>query len=190
MANGDFPPPTHKKAVMQSDAEIVRQVREGNRQAYGILVERYERLVRATAMRLCGDRHAAEDVSQEAFIFGLKQLGSLREPAKFGGWILTITARTAARSKSRSRRAPVLVGDPDALPCGSGAALSRQSQELLELLDRLPKHEQSVIALRYFNGHTVREVADITGRPVGTITKQLSRACQRLRNWLQKEVTR
>ena len=175
---------------MQSDAVIVRQVREGNRQAYGVLVERYERVVRATAMRLCGDRHAAEDVSQETFIFGLKQLGSLREPVKFGGWILTIAARTAAKSKTRQRRAPVSVGDPDLLPDRDGVALSRPSQELMELLDRLPEHEQTVMALRYLNGHSVGEVADITGRPVGTITKQLSRACERLRNWLQKEVTR
>lgn len=173
---------------MQSDAEIVRQVRDGNRQAYGVLIERYQRLVQATAMRFTGDRHAAEDVSQETFIFGLTQLGSLRTPAKFGGWLLAITRRTAARSKTRRLRAPVSIGDPDALPAGDGEALSAQSQELMELMDRLPQHEQAVVALRYLNGHSVQEIADMTGRPVGTITKQLSRACQRLRGWLETEV--
>lgn len=174
---------------MHSDAQIVRQVRAGNRQAYGILVARYERLVRATAMRLTGDRHAAEDVSQEAFILGLNQLAALRTPAKFGGWILTITRRTAAKAKTRHSRTPVAVGDLDSLP-GGGDALSPRSQELMELLDRLPEHEQTVVALRYLNGHSVAEIADITSRPVGTITKQLSRACDRLRNWLDKEDTR
>jgi RNA polymerase sigma-70 factor (ECF subfamily) len=172
---------------MQSDAQIVCQVRAGNRRAYGVLVERYERIVRATAMRLTGNHHAAEDVSQETFVFGFRQIASLRKPERFGGWILTIARRTASRSQARAARGPILLGDPDAL---AGDLLSPQSRELLELVDRLPLHEQTVVALRYLNGHSVSEVAEITGRPVGTITKQLSRACQRLRNWFEQEVNR
>lgn len=175
---------------MQSDAEIVRQVRSGDSQAYGMLVDRYERLVRASAMRLTRDRHAAEDVAQETFVFGLQQLGSLRDPAKFAAWLLAIARRTGTRSMARQRRAPMSVGDANAFPGGHDATLSDQSQELMELVDRLPQHEQAVVALRYLNGHSVQEIADITGRPVGTITKQLSRGCKRLRNWLQAEARR
>ena len=50
----------------------------------------------------------------------------------------------------------------------------------------LPEHERTVTVLRYFNGHSVIEIADLTGRPVGTITKQLSRALKRLRDKLDK----
>jgi RNA polymerase sigma-70 factor (ECF subfamily) len=172
---------------MQSDAQIVRQVRAGDRQAYGILVERYERMVRAAALVLCGNHHVAEDAAQETFVFGLKQLAALRDPERFGGWILAIARRTAMRWKARAARGPIYVGDPETLVAGD---LSPQSCELWELVERLPAHEQSVVALRYLNGHSVGEIAEISGRPVGTITKQLSRACQRLRNWLAEEVNR
>jgi RNA polymerase sigma-70 factor (ECF subfamily) len=46
---------------------------------------------------------------------------------------------------------------------------------------RLPEHERLVVVLRYLNGHSVAEVAAALGRPVGTVTKQLSRAIERLK---------
>jgi RNA polymerase sigma-70 factor (ECF subfamily) len=177
-----------RNCPMQSDAQIVRQVRAGDRPAYGILVERYERMVRATALRHCGNHHAAEDASQEAFVIGLKRLEALRDPERFGGWILAIARRTAGRWKARAARGPIYVGDLETL--GGGEPLSTQSRELLELVERLPAQEQSVVALRYLNGHSVGEIAEITARPLGTVTKQLSRACQRLQNWLAEEVNR
>jgi RNA polymerase sigma-70 factor (ECF subfamily) len=173
--------------MMDSDVEIIRQVRQGNRQAYGALVERYERLVRATAMRLTRDRHAAEDVAQEAFVAGLRQLDSLRDPAKFAGWLLTITARVAA--KAGRRRVQVTAGDLDALASDRAEPLSEESHALMQLVERLPVHERVVVALRYLDGHDMQQIAGITGRPIGTVTKQLSRACHRLRTWLQSEVT-
>jgi RNA polymerase sigma-70 factor (ECF subfamily) len=175
---------------MQSDAEIVRQVLLGDRQAYGRLVERYERLVRASVLRLTRDSHAAEDLAQEAFVFGLEQLPTLRDPARFAPWLLTISRRTAAKALARGRRRPASIGDAIALAACRDCDLSGPSQELVELLDRLPEHEQTVVALRYLNGHSVQEIAAITSRPVGTITKQLSRGCERLRNWLQVEAER
>ena len=45
----------------------------------------------------------------------------------------------------------------------------------------LPEHQRLVVALRYFDGHSVAEVAALAGRPVGTVTKQLSRALERLK---------
>jgi DNA-directed RNA polymerase specialized sigma24 family protein len=44
-----------------------------------------------------------------------------------------------------------------------------------------------VVALRHFDGHSVQQIADVTDRPVGTVTKQLSRAHQRLRQWLEED---
>lgn len=62
---------------MLSDAELVRQVGQGSRDACSQLVHRYEPLVRAVAMRVVRDHHAAEDVAQEAFVSAFRTLGSL-----------------------------------------------------------------------------------------------------------------
>ncbi|MHC4184765.1 MAG: RNA polymerase sigma factor [Planctomycetota bacterium] len=51
---------------------------------------------------------------------------------------------------------------------------------------KLPESEKQVVMLRYFSGQSVREVAEMLGRSVGTVTKQLSRAHKRLRNTLKE----
>jgi RNA polymerase sigma-70 factor (ECF subfamily) len=70
--------------------------------------------------------------------------------------------------------------------CRNNRPLSDESGLLLRLVCRLPQHERVVVALRHFDGHSVHEIADMTRRPVGTVTKQLSRAHQRLRHWLEE----
>ena len=135
---------------MQSDAELVRQVREGGIESYGVLVERYERLIRFVTLKISRDQHLADDFVQDAFVHGLEKLDSLQDPAK----------------------------------------LSEESEHLMELVGRLSETEQLVLSLRYLNGHSVQEIAAITDRRVGTVTKQLSRAYKRLRNSIQKESKR
>jgi RNA polymerase sigma factor (sigma-70 family) len=64
--------------------------------------------------------------------------------------------------------------------------LDEKKQHLLETIQQLPKPERQVVMLRYFGPHSVRDVADIVDRSVGTVTKQLSRAHKRLKSRLQE----
>ena len=64
--------------------------------------------------------------------------------------------------------------------------LDVDKQRLLAAVAGLPKAEKQVVMLRYFAGNSVRDVADIVGRNVGTVTKQLSRAHKHLRNILKR----
>ena len=63
---------------------------------------------------------------------------------------------------------------------GRDGRLDAASQQLLEEVMALPDHERVVLMMRYFEGASVREIAEAVGRPVGTVTKQISRACRRL----------
>ena len=60
-------------------------------------------------------------------------------------------------------------------------SLPAESEELVEAVAGLPEHERQVVVLRYLHGYAVAEIAQALGRPVGTVTKQLSRAVQRLK---------
>jgi RNA polymerase sigma factor (sigma-70 family) len=73
-------------------------------------------------------------------------------------------------------------------PCGpaDNGCIDEQTRRLLAAVLRLPKHEQEVLTLRYFEGHPVKTISEITGRPVGTVTMQLSRARTRLQKWLKE----
>ncbi len=172
---------------MQADAEIVRAVLRGDRGAFAALVARHERAVWATAWRVLRDDHAAADAGQEAFLQAFRRLGELRRPEQFGVWLLRIARRKAIRLARRRARDPILsVDESDAGPPrgdadGRATRLSADSEELLAAVAGLPEHERLAVALRYLDGLPVAEVAAALGRPVGTVTKQLSRALERLR---------
>lgn len=173
---------------MKSDAELVALVKSGQSEAFAELVVRYERLVRAAALNAVRERNTADDVVQEAFVTAFQTLASLRDATKFGAWLLGIARHQAARAVRARCRSPALVGEAvmAAVDCG---ALSELSAHLLELLERLPEHEKVVVGLKNLQGHSVQEIAEITGRPLGTVTKQLSRAYERLRHWYLKETS-
>jgi RNA polymerase sigma-70 factor (ECF subfamily) len=96
--------------------------------------------------------------------------------------MLTIVRRTALRIARRRRPAtePLeTAGDPP------GPAevdpLDEELQQLLEAVSRLPDHERVVVILRYVDGYSMASIVTMNGRPLGTVTKQLSRAVARLK---------
>ncbi len=171
---------------MQADSQLVNRVRQGDTDAYETLVLRYQRAAMMIASRVLRDRHRAEDVVQESFVKAFERLDSLRDGAKFGFWLMRITRRRALRVSEKEKRVLTaeLTVEPEVEPAPPG--LDGQD-ELIGLLERLPVHEHLVITLHYLDGHPVAEIAEMTGRPVGTVTKQLSRAMGRLRGWCRRQ---
>lgn len=165
---------------MQTDAEIIRDVLGGDRRAFAALVVRHERAAWATAWRVLRDDHAAADAAQEAFLLAFRRLDGLRRPELFGVWLLRIARREAVRMARERARAPSgPLGEPGAQP--RATRVPPDSEALLAAVARLPEHERVVVAMHYLEGRAVSEVASALGRPVGTVTKQLSRAVERLR---------
>lgn len=167
---------------MRPTEQLVEQARLGDPEAVRALVERFERAAIATAWTIVGDFHLSQDIAQESFVTALGQLDRLRQPESFGAWLLTAVRRRANRVRKFKR------------PECHGLALSEvvadqqgwleEFQEVVTLLSRLTESERDVVSLRYLSGMSVRQVADELGRPVGTVTKQLSRAIRRLQGFV------
>ena len=168
---------------MESDAELVKAVLAGDTAAYESLVRRYERAVLAVAWSVLNDYHGAEDASQETFVMAYRRLGQLRRPAAFGGWLMRIARRQALRVRRARRPEQPLAEAADAEMPGDGR-YSESTERLIAAVGRLPKNERQVVMMHYFDGLSTTEAAEATGRPLGTITKQLSRARARLRRRL------
>lgn len=171
--------------MTQSDAELVGLVLDGDSAAFAQLVRRYEAPVQAVSVNILGNRDAADDAAQETFIKAYEKLGSLRRPAAFGPWLLKIAGRSALDATRRSHKAEPLERFAHIPAPGDDGQLDSAKQELLAVVLKLPKAQRQVVMLRYFGAHSVRETADAVGRSVGTVTKQLSRAHERLRNMLK-----
>lgn len=174
---------------MKSDADLVQGSQSGDLDAFGTLVRRYERLARAAALHICRDKHAAEDIAQEAFLAAFESLRELHNAESFGSWLLTITRRKAVRYlRSPSHRIETKTDIDQKDESDVGGKLSEAAVDLLALVEKLPDHERIVVGLKHFDGHSIQEIATITGRPTGTITKQLSRSYEKLRQWVTQEI--
>ena len=171
---------------VRTDAEVVKAVVGGERRAFAELVRRYERAVRAVAVDvLGGDSHAAEDVAQDCFVIAYEKLGTLRKPEAFGYWVLKIARREAiSRGRFRVKMASLEESKIAAAQDCDGR-LDEDLQEVLAAVMKLPGHERQVVILKYFDEQSIRGISQMTGRTIGTVSKQLSWAHERLRNILK-----
>ncbi len=165
---------------MKSNAELIDAAKLGDRQAFGEVLTRYERAVWATAWHVLRDFHASQDVTQQTFLQAYQHLSELRTPNAVGPWLLRIARRLALRV-AKAKRADIPISEIDVAAPSVRSELTNEQAELIGALGELPEHERLVTVLYYLNGHSVAEVAKLTGRPVGTVTKQLSRAVSRLK---------
>lgn len=184
--------PSHRHRLR--DDELVQRVAEGDRAALGALYDRYGRQAYTLARRICGDDVTGEDVVQEVFIT-LWHNPRRFDPARgsFAGWLLTIVHHKAVDSVRREsviRRhtAASVEGDDWSAPLGPGAdhaALGAlDAGHVRKALGELPSEQRRMLALAYFGGYTQREVAAMTGVPLGTVKSRMFTGIKSLRSVL------
>lgn len=170
--------------MMRPTAELVREAQSDDRAAFAELVRRYQHAVLSTAWSVLHDYHSAQDVAQDSFFHAYRNLGSLRDARTFGPWLLTLTRREAIKRSRKIRVAVAIESVPENAISTAVPTWNEPFEDLVTSVGRLPEHEQEVVVFHYIDAYSVAEVAEMTGRPVGTVTKQLSRAIHRLREWL------
>jgi len=181
----------------RTDEDLVKHfVGTGAREAFGELYYRYKDKVFNTAYRIVGDYERARDVSHDVFLKVHTDAGGFRFKSSFSSWIYRITVN---RSLDESRRARRRKGDVsmDAMAGElssrrradrpEDAALDHESQsELLAALERLSPKLKAVIVLRYFEGLSYEQIAEVIEHPVGTVKSRLRRAHRKLAALLER----
>jgi RNA polymerase sigma-70 factor (ECF subfamily) len=172
------------------DAELVRQVIQGNIGAFAELVYRYTAQIAAVCRAHVCRPDAVEDLVQETFARGLDRIADLREPARFGFWLYAI-ARNLCRDwlGDPHHTQQVLDAAVHAVARDSGGedAPSR-IDDLKACIRRLPVDLREVIEVYYSGGRaTYQELADRLGVSFGQVDKMLTRARKLLRNCLERE---
>jgi RNA polymerase sigma-70 factor (ECF subfamily) len=172
-------------------AELVLAAQEGDHDAFGALVSRFERMVQAVCWQRLRNHAEAQEAAQEVFIKAFEKLNQLEEPAAFPGWLRSIAVRQSINRSTR--RPPALSMEPHTLegydgeaeaPLSSLLARERVAQ-LHEGLDRLAMLDRSTLISFYLHGHTLLEMSDEFAAPVGTIKRRLHVARKRLAKELE-----
>lgn len=179
------------------DPALVTMVSGGSAAALEILYERYSRVVFSFALRILGDRAAAEELLQEVFFRTWKQARHFSEiRGSFVTWLLSITHNMAIdeirKQNRRPRRAdsadPVLmltnVVDEQA-SVEEQASNSETREQIISAVRTLPHAQQAVIELAYFRGLTQREIAAELGEPLGTIKTRMRLGVRKIREYLE-----
>jgi RNA polymerase sigma-70 factor (ECF subfamily) len=182
-----------------ADSELVYQTRLDRPEAFQVLADRYEKLVRSIACKFVGDDPMmVEDICQETFLRALMKLGDLRDKTRFRSWICTI-ARNQALDASR-KRALVLstevegedgenirweIADSKSNPAELHA--QAEVQELVnDVLADIPDMYRQPMKLRFEEGLDYCEIAEVLDKPLGTVKSLIHRG----KSLVRREVTR
>ncbi len=175
--------------MQQDEYSIIEECKNGNSEAYAILVERYQEMVYNAAYRMLGDSEAAYDISQESFISAYDSLKTFRNDAKFSTWLYSITMNKC-RDHLRYRRPHVPLDEmADLLPSGTSnpeEAVSRKQLGVMlqKALNALPEDYREVIVLKHIEGLDYKEMESILRVKVNALKVRTYRAREMLRKFL------
>ncbi|MCB9651845.1 MAG: sigma-70 family RNA polymerase sigma factor [Deltaproteobacteria bacterium] len=193
---------TARAAQNAKDLELVNRARSGDRQAFGKLVETYQRRVYAIAFGILRSREDAWDAAQEAFVKAYKNLDRFEGTSAFYTWMYRITYNLSIdhlREKKRrettdldeNRRLEEALED-------SGRKVSEHPDEmsgrkelsrvLHEAMDKLTDKHRAIIVLREVEGLSYEEMADVLGISKGTVMSRLFHARKNLQALLRPYV--
>jgi RNA polymerase sigma-70 factor (ECF subfamily) len=178
-----------ERVIEVPDEILMRRAQAGDVEAFERLYARYAVRALTVARSVCGDSSLAEDAVQEAFLAMWTRRASYRaDRASFAAWSMTITRNRAIdwvrRDAARLRRdlTAELDAGADARDGTQEAVLARSEQAaLFGSLRALPRPQAEVIALAYFGGLTLAEIAGRLGVPEGTVKGRMRLGLRRLR---------
>ena len=186
-----------------TEADTVALARQGDHDAFRVLVERYQGRAYRLALRVLRDETQAQDAVQEAFLKLYRSIRNFEGRSSFYTWLyrLVLNVCLDMRRRDRSDRhvewtdaRDLGVGDASEAPTvgavapGPELALERSElrKRLGEAIDTLPEEARTTLLLREVDGLSYAEIAEVLGIPKGTVMSRLHYARRRLQRWLLK----
>ena len=153
------------------DADLLRRCARRRAGAFHELFERFARRVQATAFRITGSAHDAEDILQEVFLKIHARLRGFEFRSTVSLWVHKITAHESLNFKRKATRDPR----------PATHAQQAQHEETMSMLQRLSAPLRAVMVLRYASGFSYQEISELMDLPIGTVRSRLHEAHLNLR---------
>jgi len=177
-----------KLKMRADDEDIIRQVLNGERSAYALLVDKYKDRVFSLALSIVRNRELAEEIAQDVFVKAYRSLDKFRKKAGFSTWIYRITYNTAV-SETRKKKYKTYsienMEQPDDDP-----DKKEEKEEQYRLLEKavsaLAPEEKLIITLYYFEEMKVEQISEITGLTVSNTKVKLFRIRNKLKEIIRR----
>jgi RNA polymerase sigma-70 factor, ECF subfamily len=180
-----------RQYLLLADEDLMSLTGDGDAGAFAGLYDRHSRAAYSLAYRMMGERQAAEDLVQEAFLQAWRAAGSYRaERGSVRTWVLSIVHHrgidqlrsSASRRRTQDRfEASASVLQPS--EAFSEAWHNSQRVQVREALRELPPEQLRVLELAYFSGYTHREIADLLDLPLGTVKGRMRLGLKKIREY-------
>src|SRR2546425_7390289 len=173
--------------IIDHDADLVAQSLAGNRDAFGLIVSRYQSLVCPITYSATGCLSRSEDLAQETFLMAWTQSGQLMEPAKLRAWLCGIARNLVNGAVRRDAREPASVAEPiDSIheapstePRPADHAIRREEESILwRSLERIPEAFREPLILYYREHQSTERVAAALALSEEAVRQKLSRGRQ------------
>ncbi len=176
-----------------TDQYLIEQIKLGDTQAFGVLVEKYKDYVFTIVVRVVKVREEAEEVAQDTFIKAFESLDSFRGESKFSSWLYSIAYRKAldrVRKNKRQQTTDLLeeITESDANTIDNALQLleaDERKEKIRQSIMQLPEIDATLITLYYFEDQSVKEIAEVTDLSEENIKVRLFRSRKKLFTLLQ-----
>lgn len=180
--------------VTSNDPHWIIRSRQGDRDAYGLLVRQHQRAVYNVCYRLLGERQAAEDMTQETFIRAYQRLHTFQIGRPFGPWIRRVATNLCYNHLNARRDAAIPLDDerlrlagPSSQEPEASHLRHAKAERVRQAILSLPAHYRAVIELRHFQDLSYAEIAAVLGIPLSDVKSHLFRARKQLARLLSQD---
>ena len=173
----------HAVTPQPADHELVRLSLQGSREAFGLLVTRYARTVRAVCLSRLGHHRDLEDVVQESFLRAYHGLSRLKDSDRFGNYLHRIARNLSVDRLRRVDRNAVSLDEVDLQPHVLRTPDEREERlgKLRQMVGRLPECLREAVLMFYFEKMSYARMAEVLGVTEAAVNQRLSRARRSLR---------
>jgi RNA polymerase sigma factor (sigma-70 family) len=164
----------------------IHRAKQGDRDAFTNLVERYKDQVFRHAVGMLGDTMEAEDISQEAFIKAFYSISNLDHEYAFTSWMIRIVSNLC-KDRLKQRGKIVYAGDESIITAEQmGYVESHENLTIEEAMNCLTMEQKEVVLLHDVQGFRYEEISEMVGVPLGTVKSRLFTARLALRKELRR----
>lgn len=170
--------------------DFVKKAQKGDRQAFSEIVRILMNKITALTYKMTSDRDLAVDIAQDSFVAAWQNLHTFNFDAKFESWLYRIAYNKSLNAIKKEER-HIKDFDFDSQASTSSPERDLYQKELqdkvLSFLNTLPKEQRAVFEFRFYKGLSFVEIADTTGKALGTVKTLYREAVKKLRNLATKQ---